>query len=188
MKNKWEFFLFGILGGLLGSGLVLIISSPPRGQPVELLPPPSPPPLTVHVEGAVAQPGVYALPPGSRLRDAVEAAGGLLPDADPARLNLAAFLSDGQRITVPLIGQEPAEPLTAANPDGQPGALVNINTAALAELEDLPGIGPVKAQAIIDHRTIYGPFESIEEIMQVPGIGPATFDLIQDLITVEDFP
>jgi competence protein ComEA len=188
MKTKWEFLVLGILGGLLGSGLLQLIASPPRGQPVELLLPPSPQPFLVHVEGAVAQPGIYSLAPGSRLSDAVEAAGGLLPEADPSRLNLASFITDGQRITVYLIGEESVQPFFAGQTDGEPGFLININTASLADLESLPGIGPVKAQAIIEYRELNGPFESIEEIMQVPGIGPATFDLIQDRITVDDFP
>jgi len=189
-----------VLGGLLAAGVINLIASPPRGEPVQLLPPPTPAPILVHVTGAVAEPGVYELPPDSRVQHALQAAGGLLPEADSRGLNLAAKLEDGAQIT---IGTRP--PTGTPNPDPtgggssvilptptasrdpatpDPQAVIDINTATQAELETLPGIGPVTAQKIIDYRTENGPFQTIEDIQNVSGIGPATFDKIKDRITV----
>jgi competence protein ComEA len=190
MKNRREYLLLGILGGLLGSGLLISLFSPPPGEPVKLLPAPTQSQLVVHVDGAVLQPGVYTFEPGSRVADAIEAAGGLSPDADTQRINLAAYLTDGVHITVPQV----ATP-QPTNLDGSPGNYptaaptfpININSAALQELEFLPGIGSVKAQSIIDYREQNGPFESIEEILNVTGIGPATFEQIKDLIIVDGY-
>lgn len=191
MKTGW-ILIFGVLCGLLAAGLILLVSSPPRGVPVSLLPPPSPLPLGVHVGGSVAQPGLYSLPPGSRVQDALQAAGGLLPGADVQTLNLAAYVQDGQKLWVPPKAPTPL-PLppgvSQATPAAQPAVqisngLVNINTASLAELDTLPGIGPVIAQRIIDYRTKNGPFAMIEDIQKVSGIGPVTYAKLKDLITV----
>jgi len=135
----------------------------------------------VYVSGAVGQPGVYSLPTNSRIKDAIEVAGGLLPEADSSGINLAALLKDGQRINIPILGgtQDPDETSAATL-----NHLVNINTATLAELENLPNIGPVLAQAIITFRDENGHFETIEEIQKVPKIGQAIFETIKDLITV----
>jgi len=135
----------------------------------------------VYVSGAVGQPGVYSLPTNSRIKDAIEVAGGLLPEANSSGINLAALLKDGQRINIPILGgtQDPDETSAATL-----NHLVNINTATLAELENLPNIGPVLAQAIITFRDENGPFETIEEIQKVPKIGQAIFETIKDLITV----
>lgn len=196
---------FGVFFGLLSAGLVYLTSRPPQGAAITLLPPPTPAPLVVQVSGAVAQPGVYDLPQGSRVRDAIEQAGGLLPSADSAALNLAALLEDGKRLEIPslppvkasptftptlrpgsptAIPTTPPAPTIAAPPPATPVGLVNINTATLEELDTLPGIGPSIAQRIIDYRTANGPFKTIEEIQNVSGIGPATFDKLKDLITV----
>jgi len=191
MKNLW-WVVFGVVIGLLATGLILLVSSPPRGESIKLLPPPTPPPLTVHVVGAVAQPGVYNLPSGSHVQDGVEAAGGLLPEANPQAINLAALAQDGERIFIPtgvprppttLPGGTPAA-TNAKPPSPVPGELININTASLEELDSLPGIGPVTAQKIIDYRQNNGLFARIEDLMDVAGIGPATFAKIKDLITV----
>ena len=153
----------------------------------------------VQVSGAVVQPGVYELPAGSRVRDAVQAAGGLSPAADVAGINLAAFLVDGQNILIPDGTALLTEPAQRGNPLSQPGepdpgqgisvnaasaGLVNINTAALEELDGLPEIGPALGQSIIDYRTQNGPFVVIEDIMKVPGIGQVTFEQFRNLITV----
>jgi competence protein ComEA len=178
--------LLGLLTGLLAAGLVLLAASPPRGEAVTLLPAPTPVPLIVDVRGEVLRPGVYELPPGSRVEDAIQAAAGFTLKAVRTEINLAAPLQDGQQILVPsqtagrLIGDPDLG--NAATPS--PGELININTATLEELEVLPGIGPVLAQSIIDYRTENGDFLVIEEIMNVSGIGEVTFEAIQDLITV----
>ena len=170
----------------------MLISSPPRGAAIQLSPPPTTPPLVVHVSGAVTQPGVYELERGSRVQDAIQAAGGITLDGDTQALNLAAPLEDGALVYVPLqIEAQPmmmtpgaAIPSQAGNPAPAPGGLININTASQSELESLPGIGPVLAQRIIEYRQSHGPFSNAEEIMDVSGIGPGIFKKIKDLITV----
>ena len=202
MKTRWLVAWsvgFGVIIGLLAMGVLSSISTQPRGQPISLSPPPTPLPLLVHVSGAVTEPGVYYLPPGSRVRDAIEAAGGLLTEADSHNLNLAALLQDGDLIWIPT--RPPANPNSTAvapketpnDPNDQaptmalPG-LININTATLVELDTLPGIGPVKAQNIIDYRNSNGPFASIEAIQEVNGIGPVTYEGLKDLISVQALP
>jgi competence protein ComEA len=190
---------FGLICGLLAAGLILLAARQPSGAPVTLLPLPSPAPLVVHVNGAVAQPGVYTLPVGSRVQDAIDAAGGFALEADEQSLNLAAALEDGSQITVlrQLPAAEPPipEPTVITRGQGAPLATparsptpksqkININTATQEELESLPMIGPVLAQQIIDYRTANGPFKKIEDIVDVPGIGAKTFEAIRDLITV----
>ena len=195
--NDWWKVAFGVVCGLLGSGVILLVSSPPRGQPVTLSPPPSPPPIAVHVAGAAVNPGVYNLPAGSRVRDAIQAAGGLLPEADAQALNLAAFAQDGERLEIPTLPTPTAPPSRLAvaspvpstsTPTTVPSSAdpININTASQAELESLPYIGPVLAQRIIEYRQANGPFESIEQIIEIYGIGQKTFENIQDLITVNE--
>jgi competence protein ComEA len=132
------------------------------------------------------RPGVYELPVGSRVEDAIEASGGFTLKAARAGINLAARVEDGQQISVPeegivrIIGNPALLPGSTVSP----GELININTADAAELESLPSIGPALAQAIIDYREANGDFEAIEDIMDVQGIGQATFNAIQGLITV----
>jgi competence protein ComEA len=195
MKTWWA-VAFGIAGGLLASGLILLASSPPRGEPVQLLPPPTPAPLIVYVAGAVQYPGVYSLPLNSRIQDALKAAGGPLVEADLQPINLAAFLDDGDRIEIPtirpteLVSERVDNPVTTS-PSTQSSSstrFVNINSASQEELESLPGIGPVTAQKIIAYRQTQGPFASIEEIQNVSGIGPVTFGRIKDLIMVGSTP
>lgn len=200
MKSPWG-LAFGVLIGLLAAGGLFLLARPPGGEPVKLLPAPSPAPLLVHVTGAVFQPGVYALPPGSRLQDALQAAGGALESADVQALNLAAALVDGQRLAVPQLAPTPlaVEPGSLPElperstgveiplPSPTPG-LVDINTADLAALDTLPGIGPVIAQRIIDYRLAHGAFQTAEDLLDVSGIGPATLEKILPLITVSPPP
>jgi len=183
----------GVLIGLVLGGLLWIVVRSPRGNSVALQPPPTEAPLVVDVAGAVPRPGVYEFPAGARVKDAVQAAGGLLAEADKASINLAAPLQDGQRLEVPyLSGLEPTQaPFSSfsSNPAGgsrvgSPAELIDINSATAEELETLPGIGSTLAQAIIDYRNEFGPFFAIEDIMFVDGIGPETFEAIKDLITV----
>ncbi|MGH2536920.1 MAG: helix-hairpin-helix domain-containing protein [Candidatus Promineifilaceae bacterium] len=193
--------LLGVAGGATLVGLL----DRPRANPIAITPAPPPPaptatptqaPIRVYLSGAVARPDVYALPAGSILNDAVELAGGLSDAADPAQVNLALGLADGQHVHIPAAGtteplptltlpaNSPAPASTAgpAPPAGQ--ALVNINVAGAAELESLPGIGPALADRIIADREANGPFGAIEDIQRVAGIGPAVFADIQALIAV----
>lgn len=123
--------------------------------------------VTVHVAGAVARPGLVVLPGGSRVADAVVAAGGALPAADLGAINLAAPLRDGDRIEVPLPGA--ASGSTAGSGPGG----VDLNRATAAELEALPGVGPVLAARIVAWREEHGPFTAVEDLLDVPGIGEA---------------
>lgn len=149
--------------------------------------------VTVHVAGAVTAPGVVRLPAGSRAVDAVTAAGGLAAGADPDRVNLAAELTDGQRLVVPLVGQPPPAEVaptgtTAPGPGAAagvgPGTPVDLNSATADQLDALPGVGPATAQAIIGHREQSGAFRSVEDLLDVRGIGEAKLESLRDLVTV----
>ncbi|MGY1820930.1 ComEA family DNA-binding protein [Geodermatophilus sp. SYSU D00079] len=135
----------------------------------------------VAVVGLVARPGLVVLPVGARVADAVAAAGGLLPEADPASVNLAAVVADGQQIAVGVPG---VTSTGAALPEPAAGGRVDLNTATAADLDALPGIGPVLAQRIVDHRAQQGRFTSVEQLDDVPGIGPATYAELAELVTV----
>ncbi len=167
--------VYGVLIGLLAAGVIWLAASRQRGDPVAMLPTPTPGLLTIYVSGAVVTPGVYTLPEGSRVDAAVQAAGGFVTGAEPERINLAAFLEDGEQIDVP--GIVSTSHVNAGR--------VNINTATVSELDALPGIGPTTAQTIVDYRLQHGPFQAIQDIQNVPGIGPATYDRIKDYITIE---
>jgi competence protein ComEA len=196
MKTTWV-VLITLAASLLAVGLILYLSRPVRGKPVLLQPPPTYPPVLVHVTGAVVRPGVVSLPHNSRIQDAIQAAGGLRPDADTRAVNLAGFLQDGQQITIPVIGAEATQPAMAQPPSNSRSSSIeseldtptaqfpiNINTASQEDLESLPEIGPKTAAKIIEYRTMNGAFTSIEDIQKVNGIGPKTYEAIKDLITV----
>ncbi len=176
-------FLFGLLTGLLASGILYLLTAEPRGQPIELHPPPTTEPIRVHVSGAVRLPGVVSLPDGAIVSDALAAAGGPLEAADLSSLNLAAEVQGGRRIHVPLQGEATAT-LGSAAVAPSAGRL-NVNTATAPELERLPGIGPVLASTIVTYRESHGPFRSVDDLLKVPGIGPARLSQIRDLIVVE---
>lgn len=140
--------------------------------------------LGVHVSGAVRNPdAVYYLKEGDRVADAVEAAGGALDTADLSRLNLAGYVQDGQKIYVPEYGETSWESENTGA-ENQETPLTNINLATKIELLELPGIGETYAQRIIDYREAYGPFERIEDIMNVKGIGESKFEDLKNRITV----
>jgi len=177
----------GVLFGLFIAVLVWVVARNPSGQAVTLRPVPTEKPLVVHITGAVPRPGVYALAQGSRVQDAISAAGGFLAEAEKTGINLARVLEDGEQLDIPYM--EGASPVildvTAVVTEVSSSAeLININFASQAELELLPGIGPTTAQKIIEFREQNGPFLTIEDIINVPGIGPGTYERIKDLITV----
>ena len=169
------------------------------------------PPIKVHVAGAVTSPGVYSLPAGSRVVDAVRAAGGATRRADLERINLAQTIIDTEQIyvpprrsgapsvtvaprlrpdrrrpiaptTVPPVGMNPGDPGAATG--GPQDRRVNLNSASTAQLDELPGIGPATAKAIVTHRSRKGPFTKVEDLLNVPGIGPAKLAALRDLVTV----
>ena len=152
--------------------------------------------MAVHVAGAVARPGLYHLPAGSRVADAVARAGGKRAGADLDRLNLAARLTDGQKVHVTRRGEAPPVEAggaggagLAAAGSGQVGALVpaepiDLNTADLAALDSLPGIGPATARAILEERARRGGFRSTRDLLRVPGIGEGRFARLKDRVRV----
>jgi len=189
MKYFWG-ILFGVVCTLLGVGLIFLVSSQPRGTPVQLSPPPTASPVIVHVTGAVNEPGVYRLPPDSRVDEAIQAAGGELPEADLSLINLAMLVKDGMQIWVPSLveGKPEDEGLERKPTLRAPVGLININTANQNELESLPRIGPVIAEEIIRYRQANGPFSRTVDIQEVKGIGPGIFEKISELITVGGSP
>ncbi|MBT9283228.1 MAG: ComEA family DNA-binding protein [Hydrogenibacillus schlegelii] len=146
--------------------------------------------IVVDVKGAVARPGVYRLPAGARVFEALEAAGGLLPEADVDRVNRAAVLADAAVVYVPKKGEAAeaggSSPAGADAGSGAAGrtAKVNLNTADAALLQTLPGIGPTRAQAIIAYREEHGPFRDVTELKNVSGIGPKTLERLLPYVTV----
>jgi competence protein ComEA len=155
--------------------------------------------VLVHVLGAVRRPGLFELSDGARVIDVVAAAGGLTDTADPAAVNLARPVSDGEQVYIPQLGE--AQPGKAQPGEAPPGgtqagaapgtrgaagaaAKLNLNTATAAQLEALPRIGPAMAQRILDYRDANGRFRTIEDLRAVTGIGDKTFDGLKDLVTV----
>jgi competence protein ComEA len=198
-------FLLGVTVAMVG----ITLTNRTRPAPIEIVPPEptplpeptlTPGPMRVFVNGSVTNPGVYELVPNSIVLDAVEAAGGFGEEANTVVVNLAQPLNNGMQIYVPSLDEEvaipvPIVPVATPEPASLPapsettndvgtGGVVNINTASLADLDGLPGIGPSTAQKIIDHRDANGSFATIENIMDVSGIGEAKFNEIKDLITV----
>ena len=179
----------------------IVLHSLPTPVPTETpAPTVTPGPLVVFVSGGVHSPGMYEVPAGARVGDALARAGGLLADADPALVNQAEPLFDGAQVHVPLpqspgteaasttgapstgLSGQSSSATAGASPNASGGGLINVNTASLELLETLPGIGPSKAAAIIAER----PFNTVEELERVPGIGPITLANIAPLVKVGD--
>lgn len=150
------------------------------------------PPIFVQVSGEVRVPGVYEVPAGSRLFEVLERAGGVTSEGDPEALPLAQMVGDGARVVVPKKGEEPVQgvggSVDVAGGTGY-GAMggsgsgpVSLSIASAAELESLPGIGPVTAGRIIAYRDQHGPFQAVDELQSVPGIGPATMERLRALV------
>ncbi|NHN44883.1 ComEA family DNA-binding protein [Chryseoglobus frigidaquae] len=157
-----------------------------------------PPVVVLHVLGAVVEPGIVELPPGSRVVDAIAAAGGPTDEADLAAVNLARVVVDGEQLRLPAVGEAPAAGVPGAGPGSGSGGAgpgsgsasvaadgrININTADAAGLEQLPGVGPAIAARIIAWREQNGPFRSVDELTAVSGIGEKTLDGLRDQATV----
>jgi len=180
---------FVIVALAILGGAILLLATRPEPVNITIHPPAptatpeptsTPSPITVYVTGAVVQPETtFTLPPGSRVQDAIEAAGGVTDGADMERVNLAQILRDGDQVHVPEIGVETALP----TPGG--GGIVHINSATLEELDTLPGIGPSLAQAIIDYRDANGPFADMAALDEVSGIGPGLLEDLEGLIAFD---
>ncbi len=162
------------------------VAAAPSGGTASAPAPASPSPevvVLVDVAGWVRRPGVYELTEDARVIDAIDAAGGARSGAVLEALNLAAPLTDGTQILVPREGQEGVAPAPVTG-GAVAGGLVNVNSAIATELEELPGIGEVIAQRIIDYRTENGPFATVDELVDVSGIGDAILESIRELVTV----
>jgi competence protein ComEA len=163
---------------LLGAG---------AAQPAQVLPPPAPlttvdARLVVDVVGAVRRPGLYRLPQGTRVADALGRAGGLTRRADRTLVNLAAPLADGEQVIVPARVSGAAAGVSGGSGSAAPVGPVHLNVATLEQLDALPGVGPVTAQKILDYRQKHGAFGSVDELDAIPGIGPARLDQLRDLV------
>lgn len=208
-RHAWAIALLVLVGIVASSALSL------RARAVEVAAPavvsrapsaaaaPSPSPsatptpsvatVTVHVLGAVLRPGVVTVSSPARVRDVIDAAGGLLADADPAELNLAAIIADGSQVVVGTVGQPRGDVRGGAAPgavppgDGSGGTqamVIDLNTATADQLDQLPGVGPVTAQSILAWRAKHGRFSKVQELMEVDGIGPKTFAQIAPHVRV----
>ncbi|MBK6794096.1 MAG: helix-hairpin-helix domain-containing protein [Anaerolineales bacterium] len=194
MKNV-IYTLVGVMAGFALAGMLLFVSRAPAGEPIVLQPAPTKEPIAVHIIGAVPRPGLYEFAEGSRVQDAIDAAGGLLTSANVDSVNLAALLEDGQQLDIPYkAGTDSSNengddalvlPGATEKPDASEAGqdLVNINTASAEELDNLPGIGPTIAQRIVEYREANGSFQTIDDLMNVSGIGPSTFENIKELIS-----
>ena len=182
---------FVVLALAVGVGAILLLAM--RPAPVEIainppiptataLPSATPGPLLVYVTGAVNNPHqTLELVPGSRVRDAIDAAGGFTDDADLDRVNVAGALRDGDHVHVFAHG----EPDSVILPTPGGSGIVAVNSATAAELESLPGIGPALAQRIVDYREAHGPFADLAALEDVSGIGPVILERIAELVTFD---
>lgn len=193
VSSRMSIIAFIVVIIMIIVGIVLLYIGQPQKVEITINPPiptatpeptNTPAPILVYVTGEVNNPETtVTLPYGSRVSDAIDAAGGLTDNADLERVNLAGIVHDGDQIHVPVIGSGDISEALVPTPSG--GATVYINSATVEELSTLPGIGPATAQAIIDYRTENGPFTSLDELDNVPGIGPSTLANIADLVSFE---
>jgi competence protein ComEA len=185
-----------VLAALLGAGLVWVRATPrpvgpgeaastpqtlPRAAPEDPATGGSSGRVAVHVAGRVRRPGLVRLPAGSRVQDAIRAAGGVTSGADLDAVNLARKLTDGEQVRIPSHGDPAPPPAGAADPT--PTGPIDLNTATTEQLDALPGVGEVTAGRIIAYRSAH-PFTAVDELLEVPGIGQRRFDQLKDLVTV----
>jgi competence protein ComEA len=178
MLERYKNVIFAAVIIAIASGIVTLLTNRPTPVTITIIPPgptATPPPIRVYVTGAVANPQMYTLPPGSRWQDAIDAAGGAAQNADLQRINLAQFVHDGDKVEVPAANPNAATSNTSktAVPAAGTNFPIHINTATLEELQLLPGVGPAMAQRIIDYRNANGPFKSMGDLDRVSGIGPS---------------
>jgi len=173
--KPWHQAIVFFLCGAAFTAIAFWVTGPPAGKPIRLTPA-SPVSIKVQVDGAVLSPGLYSLPSGSRVEDAVNLAGGMSKDARISAINLAKVIEDGDKITIPS---------EKGFTDSKPSSLLDLNQATQSELDQLPGIGESRAQAILEYRESEGLFTSVDELLKVPGITESVFAEIQDLVTIQ---
>lgn len=201
--KQYHQMIFGILIGLLAAGLLSLVNRPNHGEPITLSPPPTQTatpaprptstdtPIYAQIKGEIKNPGTYQIPENSRLGDLISAAGGLTDKVDESYVNFALRISDGDYFFIPAEGQE--IPDIARNSSVNAFSVkevgiqypININQATQEDFESLPGIGPTKAEDIIEYRELIGSFSTIEDLLQVSGIGPATLEALKDYLICE---
>jgi competence protein ComEA len=159
---------------------------PPPGPQTTGTATPTQPEIVVHVAGKVRRPGLIRAPAGSRVADVLAMAGGPLRGVDLTSVNLARQVTDGEQIVVgqPTTVQQPPPTTGPTNVPNTPNAPVNLNSATLADLDALPGVGPVLAQRILDYRTENGPFTTIDQLQEVPGVGPKKFESLKSHVHI----
>jgi competence protein ComEA len=140
------------------------------------------PRLVVHVVGAVRRPGLYRLADGARIADAVRRAGGATRRADLSLVNLAAPVADGSQVVVPRRAPPAASGSDGGADAAAPAGPIHLNTATVEQLDELPGVGPVTAQKIVDYREQHGAFSSVDDLDAIPGIGPARLEQLRELV------
>ncbi|MCP4303285.1 MAG: ComEA family DNA-binding protein [bacterium] len=180
MPSRYWLSAVGLIAAAIAASIWYGGSSSPTSPPLLFDPVAdgSEHPITVHVAGEVVAPGLVEVASGSRVADAVAAAGGSTRSADLTRVNLAAELRDGQQIVIP--GPATATSGGAIEQDGS----VRINTASVGELEQLPGVGPVLAERIAAYRDDHGPFAAVEDLLDVPGIGEGKLETLRDAVAL----
>jgi competence protein ComEA len=169
----------------------MLIASPPSSIPIIILPTSTSLPVIVYVTGAVNNPGIYVLPLGARINDAITASGGFNENADQLHINLASILSDGQQIYVLSQNELDSDPSISALVSTQTTStspLIDLNLASRADLESIPGIGTVRATAIIEHRNQHGPFTNIDQLLNITGIGDTILEQISPFLYISAAP
>jgi len=188
--ERFKYPILVILAAAMLAGVAVLLLRRPEPATITILPPeptpiPSPTstpgPYQVYITGEVIQPEtVVSVPAGSRVEDAIAAAGGSTANADLSGVNLSQILNDGDMVYVPPLAGDAGLTPTPNHPP-----LVHINTATQAELETLPGVGPSLAQAIVDYRSENGPFASLDDLDNVPGLGPSKLDAIREFVVFD---
>lgn len=191
MSDNLKNILIGLLCAMLLFGIIMLVGFSPKPAPIILLPTSTALPVTVYVTGAVQDAGVYTFPPGSRITDAIEAAGGFLPDADQIHINLASILVDGQQIYILYQNETVSDPILqqlTTNQSSSSTPLIDINIATESDLETIPGIGETRALAIINFRDQYGPITDFNQLLSVPGIGDTILEQIIPYLYISPNP
>lgn len=176
--KRWVSFTAGVLLGIMIGGVICLVASPKLNSSISYISPTTTTKIVISITGSVRNPGVFTLNYGSRINDAIEAAGGLSENANVDGVSLAQVLEDEENIFIPSTSND--IPSSISNSQGK----INLNTASLEELISLPGIGQEKAQAVIDFRNQHGNFTSIQDLLFVPGFGQGILDSIKNLIVV----